>query len=153
MPMRKRNQKRTREFSPPVARLIGFRVEKTLKGHAVLSMRVRKQHEHSNGTAHGGILCSLSDSAMGFACMTVLPSSQMGTTVEFKIGFFKTVRLSDRLVATARILAHGRSLYFLECEIRNSKGELVAKAASTCKAVSLEKTGNEANELMLHQRW
>jgi uncharacterized protein (TIGR00369 family) len=138
MSTRKGSPKKENAFSPPVARLIGFRVVKSLKGRAVLSMRVRKEHEHSNGTVHGGILCSLSDSAMGFACMTVLSPSQMGTTVEFKIGFFKTVRLSDRLVATAKILAHGRSLYFLECEIRNSKGQLVAKAASTCKAVSKE---------------
>jgi len=138
MSARKRRKKRANELSPPVARLIGFRVKKAFRGRAILSLRIRKEHEHSNGTVHGGILCSLSDSAMGFACMTVLSPSQMGTTVEFKIGFFKTVRLSDRLLATARILAHGRSLYFLECEIRNSKGELVAKAASTCKAVSRE---------------
>lgn len=143
MPARKGNQKRAKEFSPPAARLIGFRLEKALRGRAVCSMRVRKEHENSNGTAHGGILCSLSDSAMGFAFMTASSPFQRGATVEFKIGFFKTVCVSDRLLATARILAHGRSLYFLECEIRNSKGRLVAKAASTCKVISPERSGNE----------
>ena len=141
---RKREIQKEKNKPPPVARLIGFHVEKALRGRAVLSMRVRKEHEHSNGTVHGGILCSLSDSAMGFAFMSILSPHETGVTVEFKISFFEAVWVKDHLLAAARILAHGKSLYFLECEIHNSQGRLVAKAASTCKVVSSRKSRNES---------
>lgn len=121
---------------PPVSRLIGFRIAKVQKGRAVLTLRTREAHRNFNGTVHGGILCDLSDAAMGAAFISAVRPDQTGVTVEFKISFFKAVFAGDFLKATARILSHGRSLYFLECEIRNSKDQLIAKAASTCKITS-----------------
>ncbi len=123
----------SKKLNPPVARFIGFRLIKAGKGKAVCGMRVKKHHVYSNGAVCGGILCDLADSTMGFAFMALLPDGQTGVTVEFKISFFKPVYPSDELKATARILSHGRTLYFLECEVRDSKRRLVAKAASTCK--------------------
>ena len=137
MPPKINRIRRTQKWAPPpVSRLIGFRLEKVQHGRVVLSMRVRRQHENMNGTIHGGILCDLSDAAMGAAFLSTMPPHKTGVTVELKISFFKPAYSSDFLRAAARILAHGRSLYYLECEIRNSKRQLIAKAASTCKVLS-----------------
>lgn len=131
--------KKGKRYPPPVSRLIGFRLLRARKGRSVLTLRTREAHRNFYGTVHGGILCDLSDAAMGAAFISALHPDQTGVTVEFKISFFKPVLARDFLKASARILSHGRSLYFLECDVRNSKNQLVAKAASTCKILSFPK--------------
>ncbi|OGW88527.1 MAG: hypothetical protein A3A73_02925 [Omnitrophica bacterium RIFCSPLOWO2_01_FULL_50_24] len=125
--------KKVQSATPPVAKLVGFRLVKTGKGTAVCELRTRKEHENTIGLVHGGILCDLSDAAMGFAFLTLLPENRQGVTVEFKINFLKPAYRGDRLRAAAKALSSGKSISYLECEIRNSSGQLVAKAASTCK--------------------
>lgn len=121
---------------PAVAKLVGFRLISAGKGRTVCGLETKAKHLNTIGTVHGGILCDLSDAAMGFAFLSLLPSSQIGVTVEFKINFLKPVFASDYLRAEAKILSAGKSIYYLECEIRNARKLLVAKAACTCKVVN-----------------
>ncbi len=118
---------------PPAAKLIGFKIARIKKGAVICSMKAMKKHENTNGTVHGGILCDLSDAAMGYSFLTWLAPGETGVTVEFKINFLKPALTGDVLWASAKTLSRGKSLFYLECEIRNSRKELVAKAASTCK--------------------
>jgi uncharacterized protein (TIGR00369 family) len=119
----------------PVAKLLGMRIVRQRRGQAVLTMRAKKEHLNTIGTVHGGILCDLSDAAMGYAFTTLLGKEQIGMTVEFKINFLKPVFVSEKLKASAKVLSHGKTLYYIECAIRNSRNQLVAKAASTCKVI------------------
>jgi uncharacterized protein (TIGR00369 family) len=97
-------------------------------------MRMKKEHVNTIGTVHGGILCDFSDAAMGFAFTTLLSPAQTGVTVEFKINFLRPAFPGNRLRAVAKVISRGKSLGYLECEIRSQAGQLIAKAASTCKA-------------------
>lgn len=117
----------------PAAKLIGFKITRIKKGAVICMMKAMKKHENTNGTVHGGILCDLSDAAMGYSFLTWLAPEETGVTVEFKINFLKPVLTGDVLWASAKTLSRGKSLFYLECEIRNTRKELVAKAASTCK--------------------
>ena len=118
---------------PPVARLVGFRLLKMARGTAVCEMTAGARHRNTVGTVHGGILCDLSDATMGDAFTSTLAPGQKGVTVEFKINFLRAALPGDRLRARAKTIWRGRSLSYLECEIRNGPGRLLAKASSTCK--------------------
>ena len=119
----------------PVAKLIGFRLVKASQGAAVCEMLTSDLHKSAIGRVHGGILCDLADATMGCAFLSQIPSSRKGVTTNLQIIFLKGVRVGQRLRAAAKVLSHGRSVYFMECEIRNGLGELVAKASSTCKVL------------------
>lgn len=121
----------------PAAKLIGFKIARIKKGAVICTMKAMKKHENTNGAVHGGILCDLSDAAMGYSFLTWLPAGETGVTVEFKINFLKPALTGDVLWASAKTLSRGKSLFYLECEIRNSRKELVAKASSTCKVTRL----------------
>lgn len=125
--------KRSHLGSSPVAEWIGFRLVKSGKGTAVCKMKTERKHENINGAVHGGILCDLSDAAMGYAFTTLMPRGKTGVTVEFKINFLYPVYVPELLTAAARVVSRGKSLGYLECGITNSQGRLVAKASSTCK--------------------
>ncbi|MBI4431831.1 MAG: PaaI family thioesterase [Candidatus Omnitrophica bacterium] len=117
----------------PVMSLIGMRVVKISKGRATLALKAKRRHLNTIGSVHGGILCDLSDAAMGSAFASLVGGGRVGVTVEFKINFLKPVFASDEVRASAKVISHGNSLYFTECELRSGKNHLVAKASGTCK--------------------
>ena len=118
----------------PVARLIGFEVKEIADGRAVVTLEARPQHANPMGTLHGGILCDIADAAMGIAFASTLASGESFTTVELKINFFRPV-WNALLKAEGKVVRRGRSVGYVECEITDERGQLVAKAASTCLAL------------------
>ena len=120
---------------PPVARLIGFDVRSIAPGKAVFEMEAGPQHANPMGTLHGGILCDLADAAMGIAWASELEDGESFTTLEVKINFLKPV-WNARLRAEARVVKRGKTVGLVECDVRDEKGSLVARASSTCMTLA-----------------
>src|SRR5438552_3684574 len=116
---------------PPVGRLIGFVMKSVEPGHTIFEMQVDERHHNPMGTLHGGIYCDLADAAMGFAYASTLGENESFTTIELKINFLGAVRQAT-LTAEARVVKAGSTLGFVECDVKDQTGKLVAKAASTC---------------------
>jgi len=74
---------------------------------------------------------------MGMAFASTLAPGETFTTVELKINFFRPV-WEARLKAEGKVVRRGRSLGYVECEVTDECGRLVAKAASTCLALKGE---------------
>ena len=68
---------------------------------------------------------------MGFAYASTLAEGESFTTVELKINFFRPV-LKGRLSAEARVVRSGANLGYVECDVKDGEGRLLARAASTC---------------------
>src|SRR5437899_12530466 len=116
---------------PPIGRLLGFGLKAIEPGRAVFEMEIDERHHNPMGTLHGGVYCDLADAAMGFAYAATLGEGESFTTVELKINFLRAVR-KGRLTAEAKVVKAGSSLGYVECEVKDEQGRLVAKAASTC---------------------
>ncbi|HKM89243.1 MAG TPA: PaaI family thioesterase [Candidatus Acidoferrales bacterium] len=121
--------------SPPVARLIGFHLVSAAEGAALFEMDADERHWNPMGTVHGGVLCDIADAAMGFAYATKLEEGESFTTVELKINYLRPV-WKARLRASARIVKKGRKMGLVECDVTDEKGNLVARASSTCMTLS-----------------
>ena len=116
---------------PPVGRLLGFVLKEVEPGRAVFEMEADQRHHNPMGTLHGGIFCDLADAAMGFAYAATLGEGETFTTVELKINFFRAVRKAT-LTAEARVVKAGSTVGYVECDVKDQAGKLVARAASTC---------------------
>lgn len=125
---------RAKKSDVPVARLIGFEAQESSEGHAVVSLAAGPQHANPMGTLHGGILCDIADFAMGIAFASTLAPGESFTTIELKINFFRPV-WDTILKAEGKVVRRGSTVGYLECEITDENGKLVAKAASTCMAL------------------
>jgi uncharacterized protein (TIGR00369 family) len=121
----------------PIGRLLGFRPHSLEPGRAVFEMEVDERHHNPMGTLHGGVYCDLADAAMGYAYAATLGEGETFTTVELKINFFRPVR-RGKLTAEARVVRAGATLGYVECDVKDSQGRLVARAASSC--MKLQKT-------------
>jgi len=116
---------------PPVSRLVGFALRSVEPGRAVFEMEADERHHNPMGTLHGGIYCDLADAAMGYAYAATLGEGETFTTVELKINFLRAVRKAT-LTAEARVVKAGSTLGYVECEVKDQTGKLLAKATSTC---------------------
>jgi uncharacterized protein (TIGR00369 family) len=111
--------------------LLGFVLKSIEPGRAVFEMEAHERHHNPLGTLHGGIYCDLADAAMGYAYAATLAEGETFTTVELKINFFRPVR-RGKLIAEARVVKAGGTLGYVECDVTDESGKLVARAASTC---------------------
>jgi uncharacterized protein (TIGR00369 family) len=116
---------------PPIGRLLGLVLKSVEPGRAVIEMEADERHHNPMGTLHGGVYCDLADAAMGYAYAATLAGGESFTTVELKINFFRPVR-QGKLTAEANVLRAGSTLAYVECDVKDASGKLVARAASTC---------------------
>src|SRR5260370_416830 len=115
----------------PIAQLIGFDLVSVKPGEAVVQFQATEAHANPMGTLHGGVLCDIADAAMGIAYSSNLAEDESFTTLELKINFLKPV-WKARLLAVGRVVKQGRTVGMAECDITDEKGNLVARATSTC---------------------
>lgn len=119
------------EPQPPIARLLGFSLTAIEPGRAICVMSVDPKHHNPLGTLHGGVYCDLADAAMGLAYGATLHEGETFTTVELKINFLRGVRQAT-LTADAKVVKAGNTIGYVECDVKDEQGRLVAKVASTC---------------------
>ena len=89
------------------------------------------RHGNPMGTVHGGIFVDLADAAMGYAMASTLAEGESFTTIELKANYFKPA-WKTLLRAEAKMLKRSKTLGYLECEVTDDSGALVAKMGSTC---------------------
>lgn len=89
------------------------------------------QHANPMGTVHGGILSDVADAAMGIAFVTTLRPDESFTTMSLTINFFRPV-WEARLRFDARVVNRSKNTGYVECNVTDPEGKLIAKAMSTC---------------------
>ena len=128
------DQLKSGEIKPPAGELVGFRMLSTADGESRFEMDAGRRHHNPMGTVHGGILCTLADSAMGMAFASTLGEGETFTSLEVKINFLRPV-FEEKLCASAKVVHRGRSVGLVECDVATEDGKLVARAVSTCSVL------------------
>ena len=126
----------TYEFTKkiPFSEHLGIKVESLEKGVARLSMVIRPEFMTSWGTAHGGSILALLDITLSMTARTLYDPPRSIMTIDLNTQFISTS--TGVLKTEGRVLKAGQSTIFCEGEARDEKGELVAKAIGTFRAVS-----------------
>ena len=116
---------------PPIANLIGFKLVSIGPGKAVIEFEAGDRHANPMGTLHGGVLCDISDAAMGMAYAGILNEGESFTTLELKINFLKPV-WKAKLRAEGSVVNGGRTVGLVMCDVFDEQERLVARASCTC---------------------
>lgn len=114
----------------PFYQLLSIKIEKVRDNYARLSIKIEKKHIQFLKTVHGGVIASLADSAAAWAVYGSSNLKGIPVTVEMKINFLKPVK-SGKLVAEARNIHGGSRIFVSDVEVKNGKGNLVAKSLVT----------------------
>lgn len=110
----------------PTSRGLGMEILSVGPGTATLAMTVGETMVNGHGSAHGGFVFALADSAFAFACNA---AGETTVAAQCAITFLRPGRAGDRLVATAReVASSGRSgLYDVRVTRGAEDGEVVAE--------------------------
>jgi uncharacterized protein (TIGR00369 family) len=83
-----------------------------------------------SGAIQGGFVAAMLDETMSICAIVASGVTMNAPTLEMKVSFLKPL-FAGAAVCEARILKWGRSICFIEGELYNPEGELVAKASAT----------------------
>jgi uncharacterized protein (TIGR00369 family) len=107
-------------------------VDKSVPGVTVWAMTAAEQFANPAGAMQGGFVAAFADSAMSTAAVTNLQGRKaFVANTELKISYLKAVKTGEPLTCTARVIGGGQRVTFVEAEVTDAAGTLLAKASST----------------------
>ncbi len=85
----------------------------------------------------GGFICGMLDAAMANAVFCLLGEVAIVATLEIKVSYLEVSRPGE-LIARGTIARSGKTITFLEAELRDADGKLLATASSTARVIRLK---------------
>jgi uncharacterized protein (TIGR00369 family) len=114
---------------PPFAELIAAELVSVGDGVAVFRCTPDESTYNPLGMVHGGLMCTLLDSAGGCAVHTRLPAGVGFSSIEIKVSFLSPAK--GPLEIEGRALRVGRQVAFAEAHARAAGGKLVGHATTS----------------------
>jgi uncharacterized protein (TIGR00369 family) len=111
----------------PFNELLGTRCVLKEPGRTRYELTVGPQHLNKRGVAHGGVVTSLLDTALGASVVASIRIEEWTGTLELSVQFREPV-LPGVITAEGRVARRGRTVAFAEGEIRDSTGRILATA-------------------------
>ena len=107
-------------------------LDKSEPGRTVWQMRADERFANPVGIVQGGFIAAFADSSMGASSLTFARERKVfSANAELKISFLKPAKVGSLLTCTAQVLSGGSRAAFVEAEVVDEEGRLVAKASST----------------------
>jgi uncharacterized protein (TIGR00369 family) len=121
----------------PFVHFCGIEPVSSEPGRTRLRVKLEDHHMNQLGIAHGGITMTLLDVALGTAARSGSDKSAV-MTLDMQTQFIAPGR--GTLSAEGRIVKSGRSLVFVEADVHDDMGTLVAKASGIFKSTRRRQT-------------
>jgi uncharacterized protein (TIGR00369 family) len=123
----------------PIAKLMGFTLAEVEEGRVVFECRPGEQHYNPIGTVHGGLACTLLDSAIGCAAQTTLQPGQGYTSIDISVSYLRPIVAgSGPLRCEGVVTKPGSRVTFAEGRLTDGAGRLVATATSSLLVFALQ---------------
>lgn len=104
--------------------------------------RISEHHLATPHAVHGGVIAGLCDALLGVGALSAVCTDDLVVgTIEMKVTFVAPAFNHDVLTGTSVLIRKGRSIVFMEGEIKNDEGKLIAKASGTFNAYPKDKAG------------
>jgi uncharacterized protein (TIGR00369 family) len=122
---------------PPFVSLLGFSLDEVGDGRVVFSFPPQEFMHNGIGLVHGGVAASIFDTAVGCACLTVVPADKIAVTMDLNVRYFKPLTMnSGRARCEADILNRGRTTVTAQGRLFDGTGRLCGHATSTLALIN-----------------
>jgi uncharacterized protein (TIGR00369 family) len=124
---------------PPAAQLLGWQLEAIDPAAGTISVRYDARSDFTNpmGNIQGGFIAAMLDEAMGPALVATLPPGQFAPTLEMKVSYLEPARVGP-LWANGRVVKRGSTHGFVEAELVDGAGKLIARASATVRIITMQ---------------
>ncbi|RYG36304.1 MAG: PaaI family thioesterase [Burkholderiales bacterium] len=117
---------------PPCTETLGMRLTHVDQASmlARYAFIARPDFANPTGAIQGGFIAAMLDEAMSATAIIASNITMNAPTLEMKVSFLRPLFVGEA-TAEARILKWGKSTCFIEAELFDPDGKLVAKASAT----------------------
>ncbi len=121
---------------PPCAETLGWELidQWPDEGRIELAFLATASMLNPRGTVQGGFVAAMLDDTMGPALVTMTAGGQVPITMDMNVSFLRPV-MPGRVVGKGRVISRSRTSAFLEAELFDTSGLLLARATSTARIV------------------
>lgn len=123
---------------PPIAEFLGWELirEDPEKGEIEIAFNPTSEMTNVRGDVQGGIVAAMLDDTMGPALLSLTGGRYVASTLDMNISYLRPVH-AGRVTAKGRVIRQGRTIAFLEAEIFDAAGKLLARATSSAMPVEM----------------
>jgi uncharacterized protein (TIGR00369 family) len=108
----------------------GIRVADASSGTVTLELVLDEHHRNVQGFAHGGVLATLADAAMGLSVRSALEPGRRHVTIEMGMHYLRPVTIGT-ITATGLAVRIGREIAYAEAVVADATGRDLARASGT----------------------
>jgi acyl-CoA thioesterase len=110
-------------------------------GRARCVLTLDERHTNRHGVLHGGLVSVMLDNAMGATGSLAVDDSGLYPmlTISMTTNFLASARVGDTLTATGWVTGGGRRIKFIDGEIRDAGGTVIATATGVFKPLPKER--------------
>jgi acyl-CoA thioesterase len=109
---------------------LGMETARAEGGECVIELELDERHMSTANRAHGGVLFTMLDTALGRAVISRLPEGRGCATIEAKVNFFRPIQ-TGRIRAVAEVLRMTRRTAYAEASLLDAKDNLLARCSGT----------------------
>jgi len=114
----------------------GFPEVDARAGTITVTFDIDERFLNPAGNVQGGIVTAMLDDTMGPALAAMLDDNQFAPTLNLNVSFIGPARVG-KFTGKGKVIKKGRSVCYLQGELFDADGELVATATATAKINSL----------------
>jgi uncharacterized protein (TIGR00369 family) len=98
-------------------------------GKSRISLLIKPEFENSFQIAHGGVVMTLLDFAMGAAARSTTEQALGAMTIDMSVSFLRPS--TGKIVVEGTVLKPGKTINYCEAVVLNEAGEITAKSSGT----------------------
>ena len=124
---------------PPCAATLGWALlaANGATGAVTVAFDARPEFCNPGGNVQGGFLAAMLDDTLGPTVLVKTRGASYCTTIDLSVRFLAPAR-PGRLVGDGRLVQLGNTIAFLEGELRDGGGRIVATATASARVVPTE---------------
>lgn len=125
----------------PAAAVMGQELlDVDVEGGAVrVAYNTTDQLANRYGAIHGGMTAAMLDDVISLAAGLTIEWGQITPTLEMKVSYIAQGKIGARILAEARTVRRGGTVIFLEADLKDEAGKLIATASSTVMIAQMKR--------------
>ncbi len=139
---------RMNRFQPPTGILLGMEMLAVDIEAGTVRVKYQPGPEFTNpmGSVQGGIVVAMLDDAAAFAAIVKSGRRISVPSVELKTSFFAPVKAGQPVYADARCIKLGKRIAFMEADLTDGEGKLLARLSTSAVPVEIPEGGGNLVE-------
>ena len=114
----------------PFYRWSGMALADAEDGSVTVALDLADHHLNLQGLAHGGVIATLADAAMGLSLRTALEPGRRHVSIEIGVHYLRPVT-RGRVRAIGRAVRVGREIAYAQADVLDATDRLLARADGT----------------------